>query len=117
MVASRILIVQILFYINTLIWVCFATYLLVDMLAQKNGLAAVLASFFLYVNAAAMFVSGRYIGQGKKWAYYFGLFALFLNAMVTRVGQFGFFDLIALFFDITIFLGVLSIDRSYLKQS
>ena len=89
---------------------------MLEMLQQKNGFSAVLAGFFLYTNAAAMFISGKYIGQREQWAYYFGFFVLIANALVTRIGQFGFFDLLALFFDITIFCALLLIDRAYLKK-
>ncbi len=114
--APRIVIVRVLFYLNTFVWFCLGTYLVFDMLQQKNGFSAVLVGFFLYINAGAMFVSGKYIGQRENWAYYFGFFVLIANALVTRIGQFGFFDLLALFFDITIFCALLSIDRAYLKK-
>ena len=112
---ARAAIVRSLLYLNACIWFCLGTYLMVDMFRQNNGFSAILAGSFLYVNTGAMFVSGKYIGQKKRWAYYFGLFALIANALVTRIGQFGFFDVLALIFDIIIFCGILLIDRGYLK--
>jgi hypothetical protein len=113
----RIAIVRMLFYLNTVIWFCLGTYLVLYMLYQQNGFSAVWVGFFLYGNAAAMFISGRYIGQRQKWAYYFGLFVLLVNALVTRIGHFGVFDMFALILDIAIFCALLLIASPYLKRS
>jgi len=109
--------VRMLFYLNTFVWFCLGTYLVLFMLYQQNGFSSVWVGFFLYANAAAMFISGRYIGQKEKWAYYFGLFVLLGNALVTRIGHFGIFDQFALLLDIAIFCALLSIGRVYLKRS
>ena len=108
---------RMLFYLNTFVWFCLGTYLVLFMLYQQNGFSSVWVGFFLYANAAAMFISGRYIGQKEKWAYYFGLFVLLGNALVTRIGHFGIFDQFALLLDIAIFCALLSIGRVYLKRS
>ncbi len=115
--APKIKTAQTLFFINTFIWFCLGTYLALDMLHQNNGLSAVLVGFFFYVNAGAMLVSGMYLGKRETWAYYFSLIILIVNALVTRIGQFGLLDLLELIFDLVIFGVLISFGKAYLNKS
>lgn len=115
--APRIKTAQTLLFINTFIWFCLGTYLVIVMLRENNGLSTVLVGFFLYANVAAMLVSGINLGTRETWAYYFSVIILMINALVTRVGQFGLFDLLALIFDLVIFGVLISFGKAYLNRS
>ena len=117
LLSARIFIIQILFYINTFVWFCFSIYTIMDMMRQNTVSASSLAGFFLFVNAGAMFVSARFLEEKESWAYYFSVVVLIFNMLVTRIGQFGFFDLLALFFDLVILGSLISIGKAYLKKS
>ncbi len=117
LLSARISIIQILFYINTFVWFCFSIYTIMDMMRQNTFSASLLAGFFLFVNAGAMFASARFLEEKESWAYYFSVVVLILNMLVTRIGQFGFFDLLALFFDLVILGSLISIGKAYLKKS
>lgn len=117
LLSARISIIQILFYINTFVWFCFSIYTIMDMMRQNTLSASLLAGFFLFVNAGAMFASARFLEEKESWAYYFSVVVLILNMLVTRIGQFGFFDLLALFFDLVILGSLISIGKAYLKKS
>ncbi len=117
LLSARIFIIQILFYINTFVWFCFSIYTIMDMMRQNTVSASLLAGFFLFVNAGAMFVSARFLEEKESWAYYFSVVVLIFNMLVTRIGQFGFFDLLALFFDLVILGSLISIGKAYLKKS
>lgn len=108
---------QVLFYINAFVWFCLGTYLVYDMYSQHNGVSALLAGFFLYMNAAAMFFSGWLYEERESWIFYFALGTLIVNALVTRVGQFGIFDVFTLIFDVALFIFLISFRKVYLKNS
>jgi hypothetical protein len=108
---------QILFYINTFIWFCLATYIAIVMFKDNNGWSTLLVGFFLYVNAAAMLLSGIFLGRRETWAYYFALVVLITNALVTRATPFDLFDLFALIYDLVIIGVLVWFRRPYLNRA
>ncbi|MFN8411963.1 MAG: hypothetical protein U0Z26_06210 [Anaerolineales bacterium] len=106
---------QILFYLNAVIWFCLGTYLAYDMFSQNNGASSLLAGFFLYMNAAAMFFSGWLYNDREPWIFYFAIGALLVNALVTRVGQFGILDVFTLIFDVALLIFLISFRKAYLN--
>src|SRR5689334_16011130 len=114
---SRIKTVQNLFYLNVLICFCLATYLVVDMTLQQNGLAVILVGFFMYLNVGLLFLAGASLGKRQKPAYYFCLAIIPWNAFVVYAGAFGLAEFIVFLLDIIIFIMLISLGRDYLTQS
>jgi len=95
-------VIRALFYLNALIWLGLAAYTFFGMVYVNNGLSAVMVAIFMVGNAFAMFLSGNMIGRGKKWAYYFGVFVLGINILLTFTDQFGLLDLLTFILDVVI---------------
>ncbi len=114
---KRIMAAQALFFINTLIWLGLAAYVLYDMaVINANRLSAVLVGVFMLGNAVMMLVSGIMLGKRQTWAYYFAVFVLVVNILLTFTDQFGTFDLLTLIVDLVLLVILLSIRKPYLSN-
>jgi hypothetical protein len=114
---QRIRTVQNLFYVNVFICFCLATYLVIDMTQQGNGIAVILIGFFMYVNVGLLFLGGASLGRQQKPAYYFCLGIIPCNAFVVYSGAFGLAEFVVFFLDVVIFIMLLALGRDYLAQS
>lgn len=115
---TRLIIAQALFFLNTFIWLGLAAYVLYDMtVINNNRLSAVLVGIFMLGNAAMMLVNGILLGKRQTWAYYFAVFVLTVNIILTFTDQFGFWDLLTLIVDLILFVILLSIRKPYLSKS
>lgn len=115
---TRIVAAQALFFLNTLIWLGLAAYVLYDMaVINDNRLPAVLVGIFMLGNAAMMLVSGILLGRRQTWAYYFAVFVLVVNVIWAFTDRFGFWDLLALIVDLILLVMLLSIRKPYLSKS
>jgi len=108
---------QILLYVDAFIWFCLGTYLVAEMLSFNNGVSAVLVGLFMYMSAAAMWVSGVMLKKRKNWVYFFTLALLFVNILLTFTDQFGIVDLLTFIFDFLIVVFLVSFGGAYLKKS
>jgi hypothetical protein len=67
-------------------------------------------------NVAAMCLSGILLGWRNQWFYFFAVFVLVINIVLTVTDQFGFFDLATLILDLVIFWLLISIRKNYLSH-
>jgi hypothetical protein len=114
---ARLKTAQMLFFVDTFVWLCLTIHLLTEMLRQNNGLSVILPGFFLGLNVLGMFLSGKYIGKGEKWAYYLGLVVLVFGCLVNLTGQFGWIDWFAFIFNIMLVVFLASFRQAYLGRS
>lgn len=116
--SARIMTAQALFFVSTLIWLGLAVYVLYDMaVINTNRLSAFLVGIFMLGNAAMMLFSGIMLGKRQAWTYYFVIFVLAVNVILTFTDQFGTFDLITLLIDLVLLVILLSIRKPYLSNS
>jgi hypothetical protein len=116
--APKILTAQFLLYVNAFIWFAFGIYLFVDMVNAGNTISVILLiSFFLLINVVSMVFCAVTLGRRDAWAYYFSLFTVIINAIVTRLGRFEVFDLLTFIVDIIILVFLLFMGKAYLKES
>lgn len=107
--------VQVLFYLNALIWLAFGIYTLINMIDRYPGrvITVYVIGFMMLGNVGMMFLSGILIGKPNKWAYFFAMFVLVINIILTVTDQFGSFDLVTLLLDLVIFGLLISIRKHY----
>ncbi|MBI5822391.1 MAG: hypothetical protein HZB18_00030 [Chloroflexi bacterium] len=108
-------IARVLFYLNTILWLVISIGILVDMLLDNNGLSMLMVGFFLLVNIAAMFFSGRMLDQKEKWTYIFALVAVVLNIGLAFTGVPELLYVTALVFDGIILWVLISLRKIYFK--
>ncbi len=115
---TKLIVARALFFVNTLIWLGLASYVLYDMaVINTNRLSAILVGVFMLGNAAMMLVSGITLGKRQTWTYYFVILVLVVNILLTFTDQFGFWDLLTLIIDLILFGILLSIRKPYLSNS
>jgi hypothetical protein len=115
---TKLIVARALFFVNTLIWLGLAAYVLYDMaVINTNRLPAILVGVFMLGNAAMMLVSAIMLGKRQTWAYYFAILVLAVNIILTFTDQFGFWDLLTLIIDLILFGILLSIRKPYLSNS
>lgn len=109
---------QALFYLNALIWLGFGLYTLVNMLGRypDGAITVYVIGFMMLGNVGAMCLSGILLGWQNKWFYFFSIFVLVSNVVLTVTDQFGFFDLATLILDLVIFWLLISIRKNYLSH-
>lgn len=108
-------IARILFYLNTILWLVISLGILVDMLLDNNGFSMLLVGFFLLVNMAAMFFSGKLLDQKEKWTYIFALVVVVLNIGLAFTGVPELLYVTALAFDGIILWVLISLRNIYFK--
>lgn len=109
---------QALFFLNAILWLLYAFYIILDMSAVKNN-GAIVASvgFFVIVNAIAMLAAGILIMRQQKWVYYFALGVPLLNIFLTLTNLTDFFFMLALILDLLILWILFSLRKSYPSNS
>lgn len=109
---------QALFYLNALIWLGFGLYTLMNMLGRypDGTITVYVIGFMMLGNVGAMCFSGILLGWQNKWFYFFAVFVLVSNIVLTVTDQFGFFDLTTLILDLVIFWLLISIRKNYLSH-
>ena len=107
---------QVLFFINAMIWLAFGLYTLLGMVSRYPGYVMVyIVGVLMLGNVTAMALSGFLIGKKNKWFFFFALFVLAINILLTFTDQFGFFDLATLVLDLVLFVILISIRKQYLS--
>jgi hypothetical protein len=105
---------QILFFINALIWLGFGLYTLVGMASRYPGQIVVyIVGVLMLGNVAAMALSGFLLGKQNKM-FFFAIFVLFINILLTFTDQFGLFDLATFVLDLVLLATLISIRKQYL---
>jgi MFS family permease len=109
---------RVLFFVNTAIWLYLAAGMLVRMVGDSSGrmMLGVIISIMMFGNAVGMFVCGIVATRREKLFYYFTLFFLAVNIVLTFTDQFGFWDLITLIIDVVIVV-LLIVGRKKLKHT
>ena len=113
-VSNNVRIAQILFFLNTLIWLVFGVISLVRVTDSYPGqavIAAVIAAM-MFGNALCMFIGGLWLGKPGKASFFFALAVLAINIVLTFTDQFGWLDFGTFVVDATIF-GLLLAARRY----
>ena len=112
---SRIKFSQGLFFLNALIWLAFGTYTLFGMAGRyPNQIILYVVGVMMLGNVGAMTLSGILLGRQNKWFYYFAIFVLVINILLTFTDQVGIFDLATLVIDLALFGILISIRKQYL---
>jgi len=107
---------QVLFFLNSLIWLAFGIYTLFGMAGRyPNQITLYVVGIMMLGNFGAMALSGILLGRNNKWFYYFAMFILVINILLTFTDQFGFFDYITLVIDFVLFGILISIRKLYLS--
>ena len=103
---------QALFILNTLIWIAFGIASLNRMRPlMENFVPFLVIGILMFGNAAALLLAGLGLGTRRRLAFYFAIFILLVNIILTLTDQFGALDLATLVID-AILLGILFASRS-----
>jgi hypothetical protein len=110
-----------LFFLNAAIWLVISLFTFLETLHLYTGQAdqkiMVVAILTLTLgNVAAMALSGFFIIKRNKWFYYFAVFVLVINMVLTFTDQFGFWDFATLVIDLILFGVLISIRKQYLSN-
>lgn len=73
-------------------------------------------SCLVFLNALGLVFIGWMLGKGQPWIYYFGLFVLGMNILLTFTDQFGIIDLIYLVLSMSLFVYLLITRAHYTRQ-
>lgn len=74
-------------------------------------------SCLVFLNALGLVFIGWMLGKGQPWIYYFGLFVLGMNILLTFTDQFGIIDLIYLVLSMSLFVYLLITRAHYTRQA
>ena len=112
---NHVKIVQVLFTLNAVIWLSFGLYTLFGMADRYPGQTIIVYVFgyLMLGNVGAMVLSGYLTGKPKRSFFYFGVFVLVMNIMLTVTDQFGFFDLVTLLIDLILLALLISLRKQY----
>ena len=107
-----VLITQWLFFLNACIWLVFAVNGILRLANSSNIplIAIWVVTILMFGNAGAMLLTGLWLGQQSRWAYYLALVILFINILLTFTDQVGFYDILTVLLDFII-VGLLFFDR------
>jgi len=115
---SRTKIAQGMFVLNALIWLAFGTYTLIGMAGRyPNQITLHVVGIMMLGNVGAMALSGVLLSRQNKWFYYFAMFVLVINILLTFTDQVGFFDFATLAIDLVLFGILISIRKQYISIS
>jgi len=109
-----------LFFFNAAIWLVNSLFTFLEILhlytrqANQKIIAIVILSLMLG-NVVAMAISGFFISKRNKWLYYFAIFVLVVNIILTFTDQSGFFDFATLVLNLILFGILISIRKQYLS--
>ncbi|MBK8428161.1 MAG: hypothetical protein IPL27_20340 [Lewinellaceae bacterium] len=106
---------RILFYLNAVFWLFLSIYTITDMIMDGNELSVFLVGFFLLVNVAALFFSGKLLDQNEKLTYIFALIVIVLNIGLAFTGVPELLYVTALVIDVLILLVLISLKNIYFK--
>ena len=108
---------RLLFFVNALVWLGFAAYVVLDMANNLNEIsAAVFVGIFMLVNAGLMLWCGIMLTKPQKWGYYFALALIFINILYTLSVQFGLLDIITFVLDVIILIVLISFQKEFLSN-
>lgn len=108
---------QALFFLNTVIWIAFGFASLNRMRPlTENLVPSLVIGILMFGNAAAMLLAGLGLATRRRLAFYFAIFILLVNIILTLTDQFGALDLATLVID-AILLGILFASRSIYLHS
>jgi len=107
---------QVLFFLNSLIWLAFGIFTLFGMAGRyPNQITLYMVGITMLGNVGAMALSGILLGRNNKWFYYFAMVVLVINILLTFTDQLGFFDYATLVIDLVLFGILISIRKLYLS--
>jgi hypothetical protein len=110
---------QILFYVNTVIWLGFGMASLVRMRGNDTApmITLFIVAILMFGNASAMLIAGITIGKGNRLYYYLAITLLFVNIFLTFTDQFGILDLITLIIDVFALGIIIFKSRAFLQPA
>lgn len=115
---SKTKLAQGLFFLNALIWLGFGLYTLWGMAGRYPGhITVYIIGILMLGNVGAMLLSGFLLGRQNNWFFYFAIFVLVINIILTVTDQFGFFDFITLVIDLVLLGILISIRKQYFSKS
>ena len=105
---------QILFFINAMIWLVFGLFTLSGMASRYPGHSMVyIVGVLMLGNVIALALSGFLLSKHNKWFFFFAVFVLVINILLTFTDQFGLFDLATFLLDFVLFVLLISIRKQY----
>jgi len=105
-----------LFLLNALVWLALGAHALAGMAERYPGrIMAYAAGVMMLGNAGAMALSGVLLGRLNKGYFYFAIFILIINILLTITDQTGFFDFATLAIDLVLISVLISVRRRYLS--
>lgn len=116
-VPSRKNLIRVLFFLNAALWFGYGVYIYYDMAVLNNNLSSAdIVTIFVFVNAAAMLVSGIQFGKLEKWTYYIPLVVVAANTLLTVLNVLDLFFFGVFILDLFMLLNIIPMRRNYLSN-
>jgi lysylphosphatidylglycerol synthetase-like protein (DUF2156 family) len=109
----RITLAQVLFFINTAVWIFFLVLFLSDQAHPGNALSSLVIPVLMGGNALAMLACGIGLGRRSRIFYYLSLAVIAVNILLTVTDQVGLFDYITLLLDLVILILLVAIRKGF----
>ena len=100
--ATQITLAQVLFFLNTLIWIFFMILFLSDQASPGDPVSSWVIPTLMAGNALAMLACGVGLRKRNRLFYYLALVVIGVNLLLTVTDQVGLFDYITLLIDLVI---------------
>lgn len=112
------IIVRVLFFLNSFLWLIYTVYIYFDMaILNENTLSADIATIYALVNSILMFVCGIVLRREKPPSFYFSLVIVLFNTILTAFDLSDLTFITAFVLNIAILWLLISLRRAYLSKS
>jgi hypothetical protein len=111
------IIVRVLFFLNSFLWLIYTVYIYFDMaVLNGNEFSADVATIYAFINSALMFVSGIVLRREKPPSFYFSLVIVLFNTILTVFDLSDLIFVTAFVLNIAILWLLISLRRVYLSK-
>lgn len=114
---SRMVVVRILFYINSFLWLAAGGLFVYKMIEDENGWSSALVAFFFLVMALSMLIAARIVDQRELWVYVTCIVISAVNVLVTFVGFPDILYIIIALLDLFLLANLIPLKAYYVKES
>jgi hypothetical protein len=112
------IIVRVLFFLNSILWLIYTVYIYFDMaVLNGNEFSADIATIYALFNSILMFVCGMVLGREKPPSFYFSLIIVISNTILTVFDLSDLIFITAFVLNVAILWLLISLRRAYLPKS
>jgi hypothetical protein len=115
--SRQIVLAQVLFFLNALIWVFFMILFLSDQVTPGDPVSSWVIPILMAGNALALLACGIGIGRRTRIFYFLALAVIAINILLTLTDQVGLFDYLTLLVDLVILVLLVASRQAFTPSS